>query len=71
MLKQIIEILGGNITETKIAEVNKARFFSDEVQDAALIEQTYICAKIMYTRMGIRMLGFKEQHREMMGDTIA
>ena len=38
----IIEILGGMITEKVVAEVNEAKFFSvisDEVQDVASIEQ--------------------------------
>ena len=39
---EIIEVLGGGITEATIGEVNEAKFFAvifDEVQDAASIEQ--------------------------------
>lgn len=39
---EVVEILGGMIIEAIIAEVNEAKFFaviSDEVQDAASVEQ--------------------------------
>ena len=75
---EVIEILGGIITESIIAEVNEAKFFaviSDEVQDAASIEQ--ITFVLRYVHKGDsyavkeKFVGFKEQHREMTGDAIA
>lgn len=75
---KVIEILGGMITESIIAEVNEAKFFaviSDEVQDAASIEQ--ITVVLRYVHKGYsyvvqeKFVGFKEQHREMTGDATA
>lgn len=75
----IIEILGGMITETILAEVNEARFFaviSAEVQDAASIEQITFVLRYVHKEGNVYVVkesfvGFKEQHREMTGEAIA
>ena len=76
---EIIEVLGGMILETIIAQVKEARFFaiiSDEVQDAASIEQVTFVIRYVHEEddeyiVKESFVGFKEQHREMTGDAIA
>ena len=79
----IIDKMGGMITEKVVAGVNEAKFFSvisDEVQDAASIEQlTFVLRYCMCIRKVSHTLyvvkesfaGFKEQHREMTGVAVA
>ena len=75
----IIEILGGMITEKVVAEVNEAKFFSvisDEVQDVASIEQiTFVLRYVHHEGESYvvkeSFAGFKEQHREMTGEAVA
>ena len=75
----IIEILGGMITEKVVAEVNEANFFSvisDEVQDVASIEQiTFVLRYVHHEGESYvvkeSFAGFKEQHREMTGEAVA
>ena len=76
---EITEVFGGMITETIIAEVNEAKFFaviSDEVQDAASIEQITFVLRYAHKEgdsyvVKESFVGYKEQHREMTGDTVA
>ena len=76
---EIIEVLGGKILETIIAQVKEARFFaiiSDEVQDAASIEQVTFVIRYVHKEddeyiVKESFVGFKERHREMTGDAIA
>lgn len=67
------------ITKTILAEVNEARFFAviaDEVQDAASIEQITFVLRYVHKQGNVyvvkeKFVGFKEQHREMTGESIA
>ena len=70
---EVVEILGGMIIEAIIAEVNEAKIFaviSDEVQDAASVEQ--IIFVLRYVHKGDshvvkeNFIGFKEQRLEML-----
>ena len=75
----IIDILGGMITEKVVAKVNEAKHFSvisDEVQDVASIEQiTFVLRYVHHEGESYvvkeSFAGFKEQHREMTGEAVA
>lgn len=76
---EIIEVLGGMITEKIVANVNEAKFFAvicDEVQDAASIEQItfvlrYVKKEGDHFAVKESFVRFKEQHCKMTGDAIA
>ena len=75
----ILEILGSMVTEKILVEVSTAKFFaiiSDEVQDAAAIEQITFVLRYVHNAEDVcvvneKFVGFKEQHREMTGEAVA
>ncbi|KAL5487067.1 hypothetical protein EMCRGX_G019626 [Ephydatia muelleri] len=75
----IIDILGGMITEKVISRVNEAKLFSvisDEVQDVASIEQLTFVLRSVHQEgesyvVKESFAGFKKQHREMTGEAVA